>query len=157
MQKQFASFNAFVSRQTLPCSSCDGLCTDQNDTAAYVHLSGDIAVVCSKLSPTSHLSNFKRNACRAWHSHANAQRTPVRLWLALKYGHCASSCILLAQLSAVAAHPSNQPYKQRSHRPCYMGGWAWANALVRCFRRRSLFRRLHPTSAWALRINTCTK
>jgi hypothetical protein len=36
MQKQFASFNAFVSRQTLPVSSCDGLCTDQNDTAAMI-------------------------------------------------------------------------------------------------------------------------
>lgn len=34
MPKQFASFNPFVSRQTLPYSSCDGLCTDQNDTAA---------------------------------------------------------------------------------------------------------------------------
>jgi hypothetical protein len=34
MQKQFVSFNEFVSRQTLPYSSCDGLCTDQNDTAA---------------------------------------------------------------------------------------------------------------------------
>jgi hypothetical protein len=34
MQKQIASFNPFVSRQTLPYSSCDGLCTDQNDTAA---------------------------------------------------------------------------------------------------------------------------
>jgi hypothetical protein len=53
MQKQFASFNKFVSRQTLPISSCDGLCTDQNDTAASVHLRDDIAVVCSKLSQTS--------------------------------------------------------------------------------------------------------
>jgi hypothetical protein len=34
MQKQFASFNTFVLRQTLPISSCDGLCTDQDDTAA---------------------------------------------------------------------------------------------------------------------------
>jgi hypothetical protein len=53
MQKQIASFNTFVSRQTLPISSCDGLCTDQNDTAASVHLRDDIAVVCSKLSQTS--------------------------------------------------------------------------------------------------------
>jgi hypothetical protein len=53
MPKQFASFNTFVSRQTLPISSCDGLCTDQNDTAASVHLRDDIAVVCSKLSQTS--------------------------------------------------------------------------------------------------------
>jgi hypothetical protein len=64
MQKQFASFNAFVSRQTLSYSSCDGLCTDQNDTAAYVHLCDDIAVVCSKLSPTSHLSILKRSNLR---------------------------------------------------------------------------------------------
>lgn len=78
MQKQFASFNTFVSRQTLPYSSCDGLCTDQNDTAASVHLSGDIAVVCSKLSPTSHRKSPKRSGGRAWRSHANAQRTPVR-------------------------------------------------------------------------------
>ena len=139
MQKQFASFNAFVSRQTLPCSSCDGLCTDQNDTATMFTLCGDIAVVCSKLSPTSHLSNLKRNACRAWRSHANAQRTPVRLLLALKCGGCASSTLLLAQLSSVAAHPSNQPYKQRSYCLCYVGSWAWANALVRCFMRRSPF------------------
>ena len=64
MQKQFASFKPFVSRQTLPYSSCDGLCTDQNDTAASVHLSGDIAVVCSKLSPTSHLLSLKRSNLR---------------------------------------------------------------------------------------------
>jgi hypothetical protein len=38
MQKQFASFNTFVSRQTLPISSCDGLCTEQNDTAAMFTL-----------------------------------------------------------------------------------------------------------------------
>jgi hypothetical protein len=146
MQKQFASFNTFVSRQTLSYSSCDGLCTDQYDTAAYVHPCDDIAVVCSKLSPTSHLSNFKRNTCRAWLSHANAQRTPVRLLLALKCGHCASSCILLAQLSAVTARPSNQPCKQRSHRPsdlgCWtsdLGCWAWARTLVRYFVRRSSF------------------
>ena len=49
----FASFNTFVSHQTHPYSSCDGLCTDQNDTAASVHLRDDIAVVCSKLSQTS--------------------------------------------------------------------------------------------------------
>jgi vacuolar-type H+-ATPase subunit B/Vma2 len=53
MQKQIASFNTFVSRQTLPISSCDGLCTDQNDTAASVHLHDDIAVVCSILFQTS--------------------------------------------------------------------------------------------------------
>jgi hypothetical protein len=64
MQKQFASFNPFVSRQTLSYSSCDGLCTDQNDTAADVHLCDDIAVVCSKLSPTSHLSIPKRSNLR---------------------------------------------------------------------------------------------
>ena len=139
MQKQFASFNAFVSRQTLPYSSCDGLCTDQNDTATMLILSGDIAVVCSKLSPTSHLSNLKRNACRAWLGHANAQRTQVRLLLALKCGGCASSCILLAQLSAVTAHPSNQPYKQRSHCPSSLGSWAGQKTLVRCLKRRSPF------------------
>ena len=139
MQKQFASFNAFVSRQTLPCSSCDGLCTDQNDTATMFTLCGDIAVVCSKLSPTSHLSHLKRNTCRAWRSHANAQRTPVRLLLALKCGGCASSCILLAQLSAVAAHPSNQLYKQRSIALSYVGSWAGQKTPVRCFMRRSLF------------------
>lgn len=64
MQKQIASFNTFVSRQTLPISSCDGLCTDQNDTAASVHLRDDIAVVCSKLSQTSHLKYRKRSGLR---------------------------------------------------------------------------------------------
>ena len=157
MQKQIASFNAFVSRQTLPCSSCDGLCTDQNDTATMFIHSGDIAVVCSKLSQTSHLSNLKRNMCRAWLGHANAQRTPVRLLLALKCGHCASSCILLAQLSDVAAHPSNQPYKQRSHRPCCVSSWARQKTLVRCLCVAAHFCRLDPTSAWVAGINTCTK
>lgn len=85
MQKQFASFNAFVSRQTLSYSSCDGLCTDQNDTAAYVHLCDDIAVVCSKLSQTSQYQtpNAKQvvlsNATeRSDLSITTAQRTPVR-------------------------------------------------------------------------------
>lgn len=148
MQKQFASFNAYVSRQTLPCSSCDGLCTDQNDTATMFTLSGDIAVVCSKLSPTSHLSHLAGNTCRAWLAHANAQRTPVRLSLALKCGHCASSTLLLAQPSAAQhlpqatapkQHPSDQPYKQRSHRPSTPRSWHSAKTLVRCFMRRSPF------------------
>ena len=145
MPKQVASFNTFVSRQTLPCSSCDGLCTDQNDTAASVHLSGDIAVVCSKLSPTSHPSNPKRNKCRAWRSHANAQRTPVRLFLALKCGHCASSPYCWRSCQLVAAHPSNQPYKQRSTQPSTPTSWHAQKTLVRCLKRRSPFRRLDPT------------
>lgn len=139
MQKQFASFNAYVSRQTLPCSSCDGLCTDQNDTATMFTLSGDIAVVCSKLSPTSHLSNLAGNTCRAWLAHANAQRTSVRLLLALKCGHCASSTPLLAQLSVHNSNTSNQRYKQRSTSSNYLGSRAGAKTLVRCFMRRSLF------------------
>ena len=65
MPKQFASFNAFVSRQTLPYSSCDGLCTDQNDTAAMFILSGDIAVVCSKHFQTSHRKYMRSIGCRA--------------------------------------------------------------------------------------------
>jgi vacuolar-type H+-ATPase subunit B/Vma2 len=85
MQKQIASFNTFVSHQTLPISSCDGLCTDQNDTAASVHLRDDIAVVCSKLSQTSQYqtTNAKQlvlsNAMeRSDMSITTAQRTPVR-------------------------------------------------------------------------------
>ena len=85
MQKQFASSNTFVLRQTLSISSCDGLCTDQNDTAASVHLRDDIAVVCSKLSQTSQYqtSNAKQvvpsNAMeRSDLSITTAQRTPVR-------------------------------------------------------------------------------
>ena len=64
MPKQFASFNTFVSRQTLPISSCDGLFTDQRRHGGNVHLSDDIAVVCSKHSQTSHLSNTKRRKLR---------------------------------------------------------------------------------------------
>lgn len=41
--------------------------------------------------------------------------------------------------------------------PQQVGSWAWAKTLVRCFVRRSLFRRLDPTSAWVARINICTK
>jgi hypothetical protein len=85
MQKQFASSNTFVLRQTLSISSCDGLCTDQNDTAASVHLRDDIAVVCSKLSQTSQYQtpNAKQvvlsNATeRSDLSITTAQRTPVR-------------------------------------------------------------------------------
>jgi len=33
-----ASFNTFVLRQTLPYSSCDGLCTDQNDNGGFLFI-----------------------------------------------------------------------------------------------------------------------
>ena len=62
MLLQVASFNTFVSRRTHSHSSCDRLCTDQNDPAASVHLCGDIAVVCSKLSQTSQQSNTESEA-----------------------------------------------------------------------------------------------
>lgn len=41
-----------------------GFVLTSDDTAAYVHLCDDIAVVCSKLSPTSHLSKLKRSNLR---------------------------------------------------------------------------------------------
>jgi hypothetical protein len=72
MPKQFASFNAFVSRQTLPISSCDGLCTDQNEAAAHVDLHSHIAVACSKLSQTSQFDRRRKNAMSASEEQANA-------------------------------------------------------------------------------------
>ena len=135
------SFNTSVSQQTLHTRvrwTFDRQARKAT-TLAPQKCSCAIAVVCSKHSPsTQHpltslrdvrLSSIapnieSRNKCRAWRSHANAQRTPVRLLLALKCGHCASKMQLLALLSAVAAHPSNQPYKQRSHRLSYVGSWA---------------------------------
>jgi hypothetical protein len=94
MQKQIASSNTFVLRQTLSISSCDGLCTDQNDTAASVHLRDDIAVVCSKLSQTSQYltSNAKQvvpsNAMeRSDLSITTAQRTQFAHYISHTYTH----------------------------------------------------------------------
>ena len=64
MPKQFASFNTFVSRQTLPVSSCDGLFTDQRRHGGNVHLRDDIAVVCSKHSQTRDLKYRRRSGLR---------------------------------------------------------------------------------------------
>jgi hypothetical protein len=74
MLKQVVSFNAYVSLQTLSYSSCDGLCTDQNDTAAMFIFLGDIAVVCSKLSQTSQHPNTKYQATSAEQCHGAKRR-----------------------------------------------------------------------------------
>ncbi len=123
MPKQFASFNTFVSRQTLPISSCDGLCTDQNDTAASVHLRDDIAVVCSKLSQTSQYQtpNAKQvvlsNAMeRSDLSITTAQRTPVRstplFHLSAKHRSNESMTTLLFNIRVRANH---QVVRSRNH------------------------------------------
>ncbi len=149
------SFNTSVSQQTLHTRVRWTFDRQTHEaTMAPQQCSCAIAVVCSKHSPsTQHpltalrdvrLSSIatiiqSRNSCRAWRSHANAQRTPVRLLLALKCGHCASKMQLLAQLLALAAHPSNQRYKQRSIALSYVGSWAGQKTLVRCFVRHSPF------------------
>ena len=139
MQKQFASFNTFVSRQTLSYSSCDGLCTDQNDTAVYVHLGDDIAVVCSKLSPTSHHSHLLRNQCRARRG-AECECTAN----AVRFQHLTNN-------------PSNQLYKQSISSASTPSSETFIKTLQRCFKQSQHKCRLDPTDRRAVRINTCTK
>ena len=85
MQKQFASFNTFVSRRTLPYSSCDGLCTDQNDTAAMFIFAMTLPSFALNFPkpgislPASHRKLVLSNAAeRSDSSNAKAQRTQVR-------------------------------------------------------------------------------
>ena len=136
MQKQFASFNPFVSRQTLSYSSCDGLCTDQNDTAADVHLCDDIAVVCSKLSPTSHLSIPKRSNLRELK--AIRKRTQFALYYQITTPQ-------INPTSSDLSAPAPQVAGMSKKRLCVVLSAA------------PYFRRLNPTDLRAAGINNSTK
>ena len=85
MLKQFVSFNTFVSHQTLPYSSCDGLCTDQNDTAANVHLAMTLPSFAQnfpKPVKSKHLMRSKWCERRAKHEQTQfaSNSTPSNVW-----------------------------------------------------------------------------
>jgi hypothetical protein len=63
MTKQFVSFNTFVSHQTLPYSSCDRFCTDQNDTAALFIDSMTLPSFAQNIPKPINTNNSKRKKC----------------------------------------------------------------------------------------------
>jgi hypothetical protein len=110
--------------------------------------------MCGSVSDLNKKVGAEHDAERQRMRYANAQRTPVRLLPELKCVGCASSPYCWRSCQLVAAHPSNQPYKQRSTHPSTPNGWYARKTLVRCLKRRSPFRRLDHTSARATGINT---